>query len=146
MIGQMNKLGFHNSCITTLYNRHPTLDQIEPTFDYQNKDGTYNYKMVDNQQIGIIPGSLAETSNFCVGDPTNPQVLSRNPHEQEVIEIMGRLLGIPNAGGYMTSGGTEGNLAAIWWCKNNLVGKSKGQIVSLKQEIKLLKRAEEPDY
>ena len=144
--GQMNKLGYHNSCITTLYNKHPSLDKIEPTFEYQNPDGSYNHKIVDNQQIGIIPGGLAESSNYCIGDPTDPQAFWRNPHEQEVIEIMGRLLGIPNVGGYLTSGGTEGNLAAIWWCKNNLVGKSKDQIASLKKEIKLLKRTEEPDY
>lgn len=38
---------------------------------------------------------------------------------------MGKLMGIQDAAGYMSSGGTEGNLAAIWWCKTNLTSKSK---------------------
>jgi glutamate/tyrosine decarboxylase-like PLP-dependent enzyme len=57
----------------------------------------------------------------------------RNPHEKEVLDIMGKLLGIPNVSGYITSGGAEGNLAAIWWCKNNLLAKSKNQIQAIKQ-------------
>lgn len=60
-----------------------------------------------------------------MGDPTDPRVLWRNPHEKEVIEVMGKLLGINDVSGYMTSGGTEGNLAAIWWCKTNLLSKSQ---------------------
>lgn len=59
---------------------------------------------------------------------------------------MGKLLGIPNVSGYITSGGTEGNLAAIWWCKNNLLSKSKNQIQEIKQQIKQLKHEAIPDY
>lgn len=59
---------------------------------------------------------------------------------------MGRILGIPNVAGYLTSGGTEGNLAAIWFCKNNLVGRSQKLIRSLKQEVKELKRKDDPNY
>lgn len=49
---------------------------------------------------------------------------------------MGKLMGIQDAAGYMSSGGTEGNLAAIWWCKTNLTSKSKERILELKSEIK----------
>lgn len=69
----------------------------------------------------MIPGTLAESCNFCIGDPTNPNAVWKNQHEKEVVEIMGKLLGIPNPSGYISSGGAEGNLAAIWWCKNKLV-------------------------
>ena len=115
-----------------MYNKYPNLEQIETTFNHTSPDGTYNYKIVDNQQIGIIPESLADTYNHCSGDPTNHDSKERNPHEQEVIEIMGKLLGIPNVAGYLTSGGTEGNLAAIWFCKNNLIGKSLPLIKEIK--------------
>jgi len=37
---------------------------------------------------------------------------------------MGKLLGIRDVAGLMSSGGTEGNLAAIWWCKTNLVSRT----------------------
>ena len=123
--GHMKKLSYCNSCITALYNKHETLDKIDTTFSPKNDDGSRNYKIVDSSNIGIIPGSLADTFNFCYGDPSDPNVAWRNPHERQVIEIMGKLLGIPNVSGYMTSGGTEGNLAAIWWCKMNLVTRSK---------------------
>jgi len=41
---------------------------------------------------------------------------------------MGKLLGIPNVTGYMSSGGTEGNLAGIWWCKTNLTSRTLPKI------------------
>lgn len=100
------------------------MEKIETTFYPQNLDGSTNYKIVDNTPLGIIPGSLADTFNFCNGDPTHPESFWRNPHEKEVIELMGKLLGIRDVAGYMSSGGTEGNLAAIWWCKTNLTSRS----------------------
>ena len=84
--GQMKKLGFQNACLSSLYNKHENFDKIEPTFLHVNEDGSKNYKMVDHSQIGVIPGGLAETTNFSSGDPTNPLVAWRNPHEREVIE------------------------------------------------------------
>ena len=49
---------------------------------------------------------------------------------------MGKLLGIPNVTGYMSSGGTEGNLAGIWWCKTNLTTRCEPIIKQKKTEIK----------
>lgn len=111
-----------------LFNKYPTLDKIDTTFYPTNADGTKNYKIVDSSVLGIIPGSLAETFNYCSGDPTDPDTKWQNPHEQYVITQMGKLLGIPDVTGYMSSGGTEGNLAAIWWCKTNLTTRSQSKI------------------
>jgi glutamate/tyrosine decarboxylase-like PLP-dependent enzyme len=30
---------------------------------------------------------------------------------------MGKVMGIENPAGYVTSGGTEGNMACLWWCR-----------------------------
>lgn len=122
------------------------MDKIDTTFYPTNLDGTRNYKIVDSSMLGIIPGSLADTFNFCYGDPSDPKVTWRNPHERDVIEIMGKLMGIQDVSGYMTSGGTEGNLAAIWWCKTNLLSKSKTKLANIKDRIKTLKKQDAVDY
>ena len=59
---------------------------------------------------------------------------------------MGQLLGIQDVTGYMSSGGTEGNLAAIWWCKVNLTSRSRFRIKEIKDHIKALKQQPEADY
>ena len=84
--GHIKKLSYQNSCITALYNKHETLDKIDTTFYPTNADGTKNHKIVNSAALGIIPGSLADTFNFCNGDPTNPKAFWRNVHEKEVIE------------------------------------------------------------
>jgi hypothetical protein len=46
--GHVKKLSYQNACITALYNKYPTMDQIETTFYPENLDGTKNYKIVDS--------------------------------------------------------------------------------------------------
>lgn len=82
LAGHVKKLSYCNSLITALYNRHPTLEKIDTTFSPVNDDGTCNYKIVDSTNIGIIPGSLSDNFNFCYGDPSDPKVAWRNPHER----------------------------------------------------------------
>lgn len=137
--GHIKKLGYQNACTTALYNKYETLDTIDTTFYPVNPDGSKNHKIVDSSSLGIIPGSLADTYNFCYGDPSDPKALWGNPHEKEVVEIMGKLLGIQDVTGYMSSGGTEGNLAAIWWCKTNLTSRSKWRMGEIKQQVRELK-------
>jgi hypothetical protein len=59
-----------------------------------NEDGSSNYKIVDNSKIGITSGSLADTFNLALGDPSDIENIWRNPDEEEVIRIMGKLVGI----------------------------------------------------
>ena len=73
--------------------------------------------MVDSTALGIYQGSLCDYFNFCYGDPSDPGCRWRNPHEREVVEIMGKLVGMPDTSGYLTSGGSEANLSGLWWCK-----------------------------
>lgn len=82
LAGHVKKLSYCNSLITALYNKNPTLDRIDTTFNPKNDDGTMNYKIIDSTNIGIIPGSLSDHFNFCYGDPSDPKVAWRNPHER----------------------------------------------------------------
>jgi hypothetical protein len=51
-----------------LYNAYPTLDAIK--ISHIPKDDTQTYfKIVDNSDIGIIPGSLADMFLLTLGDP-----------------------------------------------------------------------------
>ena len=92
--GHIKKLGYQNSCLTALYNKYENLEKVDTSFYPTNADGSKNYKIVDSTPLGIIPGSLADTFNFCSGDPSNPEAFWRNTHEKEIVELMGKLLGI----------------------------------------------------
>ena len=66
--------------------------------------------------------------NFFINNPGDPFFFSKNylghtcVFEQEVIRILGQYYGLPadQARGFVTSGGTEGNFAALWWARDNL--------------------------
>ncbi|CDW74185.1 histidine decarboxylase [Stylonychia lemnae] len=138
LAGHIKKLSYCNSLVTMLYNKNSSLDRLDTCFYHQNLDGSLNHKIIDSTSIGIIPGTLSDNFNFCYGDPSDPKVAWRNPHEREVIEIFGRLLGIEDISGYMTSCGSESNLASIWWSKLYLLMKSRPKISELKERLALL--------
>jgi len=135
LAGHCKKLSYCNSLITQLYNKNVGSDQLDTCFFPINLDGSVNEKIIDSTNIGIIPGTLADTFNFCYGDPSDPKVAWRNPHEKEVIEIFGRLLGIEEPSGYMTGCGSESNLACIWWSKLNLIMNSRTLIKEFKEKL-----------
>jgi glutamate/tyrosine decarboxylase-like PLP-dependent enzyme len=58
-----------------------------------------------------------------------------NECEVEVIKIVGRYFGIEKPVGYIASGGTEGNLAGIWWGKRYLRIRGKPVIQAMRQEL-----------
>jgi hypothetical protein len=128
LAGHCKKLSYCNSLISMLYNKKSDEGRVDTCFYPINLDGSINEKIVDSTNIGIIPGTLSDNFNFCYGDPSDPKVAWRNPHEREVVEIFGRLLGIDDISGYMTSCGSESNLACIWWSKLNLLMNSRPQI------------------
>lgn len=49
--------------------------------------------------------------------------------------MIGRYFGIEKPVGYIASGGTEGNLAGIWWGKRYLRIRSKAGILAMKKEL-----------
>jgi len=101
--------------------------------------------IVDNQSLGIKPGSLANVLLNNVGDPfkdSETSLLEVKKHEREILLILERYYGLPlnDARGYVTTGGTEGNFASLWWSKRYVINKSietlveKDNIVKLKQK------------
>lgn len=87
-------------------------------------------EMVNNEHLGIRSHSLANILINNVGDPYSPAdtyQMEVKRYEVEVLEIVASLLGVPgrDAAGYVTSGGTEGNLAGLWWCKRWLTSGAR---------------------
>lgn len=120
------KMGYPESMMSSLHGSYE-----EPTF---NVDAKLPQKLIDNSVFGIEADSLAELLILNVGNPwTDSSSFSMEIKqlERDVIKIFARLFGIPaeDGRGYVTSGGTEANLAGLWWCslwlKENLEGKKK---------------------
>ncbi len=81
---------------------------------------------IDFAPLGIMPGSLADQLIANVGDPfvdSTSFSLEIKDVERAVIRRLGAFFGLPDgdAAGYVTSGGTEANLAALWWHRRALV-------------------------
>lgn len=84
-------------------------------------------KFIDHSPLGIMPDSLAEMLILNVGDPWKDSesfLMEVKNIEREVFNILGRVFSISDARGYITSGGTEANLAALWWAKRSLMAQS----------------------
>lgn len=74
-----------------------------------------------DEALGIIPGSIADTYLNNVGNPYSiPTSFHHHTKifEQEVIALCARYLGMAeDTRGYITTGGTEGNFAGLWWAR-----------------------------
>ncbi len=78
-----------------------------------------SYLKYNTNHVGIFTNTT---------DSLNP---SRNM-EKSFIEMLGDLYGDANVDGYITSGGTEGNIMGVWLGKNYLNKKIEGQITLMK--------------
>jgi hypothetical protein len=111
--------------MTCLYNKYPTLEEgIDVSFDKSSS----NHRIVDFTDLGIVHDGLTNKFIQCFGDPRNWAKnwgIGMHDTELDVMKILGNYYGIEKPIGYITSGGTEGNLAGIWWCKRYLTIRSK---------------------
>lgn len=115
-----HKLSYPESLMTALYNNFPTLKE---GIDISFKKTANNYKVLNFGDVGIVPGSLCDKFLMCLGDPkiwNMNEGYGLHDCENEVIRMLGKHLEIEKPVGYITSGGTEGNLAGVWWCKRYL--------------------------
>src|SRR3990167_9249144 len=101
--------------------------------------------VVDNKILGIKSGTLANVLLNNVGDPfkdSETSLLEVKRHERAILSILEKYYGAEKNSirGYVTSGGTEGNFAGLWWSKRYLINKSLEKLIRfdglLKQKLK----------
>lgn len=104
--------------------------------------------VVDNQILGIKPGSLANVLLNNVGDPfkdSETSLMEVKKHERELIMILEKYYGLGKneARGYVTTGGTEGNFAGLWWSKRFLINTALPNLIKIDDTIKLQTKDEQ---
>src|SRR5438045_2513352 len=98
--------------------------------------------VVNNQELGIKYGSLANVLLNNVGDPfkdSETSLLEVKKHERAIIMILEKFYGLKpdEARGYVTTGGTEGNFAGLWWSKRYLVSLAIDELIKIDATLKL---------
>lgn len=98
--------------------------------------------IVNNEMLGITPGTLANILLNNVGDPFIDSQTSRmevKRHERKLIRILEKYYGLSRneARGYVTTGGTEGNFASLWWSKRYLINLAIDKLVKTDSIVKL---------
>jgi histidine decarboxylase len=104
--------------------------------------------VVDNRSLGIKPGSLANVLLNNVGDPfkdSETSLLEVKKHEREIISILEKFYGLPlnDARGYVTTGGTEGNFASLWWSKRYIINNAVDKLIEMDNQVKLKQKEEQ---
>lgn len=91
-------------------------------------------RLVDNSAFGIMPNSIADTLMINIGGQLQvaqypgqaaPVRSGAWRAEIDIIHMLARHFNIPKESlrGYVTTGGTEGNLACLWWSRECLLAK-----------------------
>lgn len=62
------------------------------------------------------------------------QFLNEQADEREVIQILGKHFNIREPCGYVTNGGTEGNMSALWWHQKYLYHTSEKDVKELEEQ------------
>ncbi len=104
--------------------------------------------VVDNKALGIQAGSLANVLLNNVGDPFKDSETSRMEvkcHERKLLAILEKFYGLPEHSirGYVTTGGTEGNFAGLWWSKRFIINMALPELIQKEDEVKQFSRQEQ---
>lgn len=104
--------------------------------------------VIDNQVLGIKPDSLANILLNNVGDPfkdSETSLMEVKRHERVLISILEKYYGLKEneVRGYVTTGGTEGNFASLWWSKRYLINSSLPELIKKDDDIKLQLKEEQ---
>ena len=104
--------------------------------------------IIDNQILGIRPDSLANVLLNNVGDPfkdSETSLMEVKKHERMLIAILEKFYGLApdQVRGYVTTGGTEGNFAGLWWSKRYLINKIVDLLIKHDNIIKLHNKEEQ---
>jgi hypothetical protein len=85
-------------------------------------------RIIPREILGIKPDSLADVYINNVGwtkDHIASWRLNSKDFEQDIIRMFARLYKTDQMRGFITSGGTEGNFAGLWWNRDYLCHQSK---------------------
>jgi len=98
--------------------------------------------LVDNSILGIKKNSLSNILMNNVGDPfkdSETSLMEVKKYERKIISILENfyLLKKGEARGYVTTGGTEGNFAALWWTKRYMINTAMEFIIKTDDEIRI---------
>ena len=104
--------------------------------------------VLDNEILGIKPDSLANLLLNNVGDPfkdSETSLMEVKKHERRLIAILEKFYGLAEneARGYVTTGGTEGNFASLWWSKRYMINSVVSALIEQDDSIKLLLKDEQ---
>ncbi len=104
--------------------------------------------VISNKVFGINKGSLANILLNNVGDPfkdSETSLMEVKKHERMLIRILEKFYGLEkdDARGYVTTGGTEGNFAGIWWSKRYLINKAMSILLKTDDIVKLQMKEEQ---
>lgn len=105
--------------------------------------------IVDNQPLGIVPDSLANILLNNVGDPfkdSETSLMEVKRHERKIIQLLSKYFGMTDpdsAKGYVTTGGTEGNFAGLWWSKRYLINSALSELIQQNEKIRLQAKNEQ---
>lgn len=104
--------------------------------------------IIRNKILGIDQGSLANVLLNNVGDPfkdSETSLMEVKRHERMVLRILEKFYGLTkgDARGYVTTGGTEGNFAGIWWSKRYLINNAMSILLKTDDSVKLQMKEEQ---
>lgn len=104
--------------------------------------------LVNNKVLGIEPGTLANVLLNNVGDPfkdSETSLMEVKRHERMLIHVLENYYGLEQdeARGYVTTGGTEGNFAGLWWSKRFLINNAIDALIQADNAIKLYQKQEQ---
>lgn len=104
--------------------------------------------IIDNQILGINPHTLANVLLNNVGDPfvdSQTSLMEVKKHERMLIHILEKYFGLNKneARGYVTTGGTEGNFASLWWSKRYLINCALDKLIETDDQIKVMAKQEQ---
>ena len=107
--------------------------------------------VINNQALGIQPGTLANVLLNNVGDPfkdSETSLLEVKRHERKIIVLLEKFYGLArdDARGYVTTGGTEGNFAGLWWSKRFLINQSLNLLIKTDDAVKLYLKEEQTHH
>jgi len=126
-------------------------DDFKTLLDYVNKLASHKLGypvslltylgIVSNKSLGIQPGTLANVLLNNVGDPfkdSETSLLEVKKHERKVIGMLGKFYGLKknDVRGYVTTGGTEGNFAGLWWSKRYLINMLIDKLIAMDDKVK----------